>query len=89
MVFCVVLTHTPLVAYSLMAYFRKSFSMTAAKKESDLQQLKSSASNVSDFIDKAKKYTEINIHYRDIGLIDNVAKLQEEQEMPGGSLEVA
>jgi len=33
--------------------------------------------------------TEINIYYRDIGLLDSVAEQQEEQETPSNPSEVA
>jgi DNA invertase Pin-like site-specific DNA recombinase len=101
---------------------QKEIQTTIPKKESDLERLKSSASNVSAFIGKAKQYTvineltaeilhlfiervevgersekwsrtamqEINIYYRDIGLLDNMIEAQaEEQEKPQTSIEVA
>ncbi|MEA4969828.1 MAG: DUF4368 domain-containing protein [Candidatus Pelethousia sp.] len=83
--------------------------------------MEGSVANVSAFIEKAKRYTEINeltaeilnlfiervevgerdekwshiapqeisIYYRDIGLMDNVAEQQEEQETPDDPSEVA
>lgn len=99
---------------------QKEIQSTIPKKESDLERLKASASNVSAFIDKAKQYTEINeltaeilhlfiervevgertekwsrtamqeinIYYRDIGLLDNIIEQPAEQEIPQ-STEVA
>lgn len=100
---------------------QKEIQTTIPKKESDLERLKASVSNVSTFIDKAKQYTEINkltaeilhlfierievgertekwsrttmqeinIYYRDIGLLDNAVEQPEEQEIPQASIEVA
>lgn len=100
---------------------QKEVQTTIPKKESNLEQLKSSASNVSAFIGKAKQYTvineltaeilhlfiervevgersekwsrtamqEINIYYRDIGLLDNIIEQSAEQEIPQTSIEVA
>src|SRR5574344_900678 len=39
---------------------QKEIQTTIPKKESDLERLKDSVSNVSAFVDKAKQYTEIN-----------------------------
>lgn len=96
---------------------QKEIQTTIPKKESDLERLKDSVSNVSAFVDKAKQYTEINeltaeivhlfiervevgerdekwsrtamqeinIYYRDIGLLDNVI----EQGAPQAPIEVA
>ncbi len=100
---------------------QKEIQTTIPKKESDLERLKDSVSNVSAFIDKAKQYTEINeltseilhlfiervevgergekwsrtamqeinIYYRDIGLLDNVIEQAKEQDSPQASIEVA
>ena len=100
---------------------QKEIQTTIPKKESDLERLKDSVSNVSAFIDKAKQYTkinkltaeilhlfiervevgergekwsrtamqEINIYYRDIGLLDNVIERAEEQDTPKAPIEVA
>jgi len=100
---------------------QKEIQTTIPKKESDLERLKASASNVSTFIDKAKQYTvineltaeilhlfierievgertekwsrtamqEINIHYRVIGLLDNVIEQTAEQDAPQAPIEVA
>lgn len=99
---------------------QKEIRTTIPKKESDLERLKGSVSNVSSFIDKAKQYTEINeltaellhlfiervevgertekwsrtamqeinIYYRDIGLLDNIIEQPAKQEIPQ-STEVA
>jgi site-specific DNA recombinase len=100
---------------------QKEIQTTISKKESSLERLKDSVSNVSAFIDKAKQYTEIkeltaellhlfiervevgertekwsrtaiqeiNIYYRDIGLLDNVIDPQEEQDASQAPIEVA
>ena len=100
---------------------QKEIQTTIPKKESDLERLKDSVSNVSAFVDKAKQYTEINeltaeilhlfiervqvgeraekwsrtamqeinIYYRDIGLLDNVIEQAEEQDAPQAPIEVA
>ena len=100
---------------------QKEIQITIPKKESNLERLKDSVSNVSAFIDKAKQYTEINkltaeilhlfiervevgergekwsrtamqeinIYYRDIGLLDNVIEQAEKQDIPQASIEVA
>ena len=100
---------------------QKEIQITIPKKESNLERLKDSASNVSAFIDKAKQYTEINeltaeilhlfiervevgergekwsrtamqeinIYYRDIGLLDNVIEQAAEHDEPQASIEVA
>lgn len=100
---------------------QKEILITIPKKESNLERLKDSVSNVSAFIDKAKQYTEINeltaellhlfiervevgertekwsrtaiqevnIYYRDIGLLDNVIEQPQEQDIPQASIEVA
>ncbi len=99
---------------------QKEIQTTIPKKESSLERLKDSVSNVSAFIDKAKQYTEIkeltaellhlfiervevgertekwsrtaiqeiNIYYRDIGLLDNVIDPQEEQDASQAPIEV-
>lgn len=100
---------------------QKEIQITIPKKESNLERLKDSVSNVSAFIDKAKQYTEINeltaeilhlfiervevgergekwsrtamqeinIYYRDIGLLDNVIEQAAEHDEPQASIEVA
>ena len=100
---------------------QKEIQITIPKKESNLERLKDSVSNVSAFIDKAKQYTEINkltaeilhlfiervevgergekwsrtamqeinIYYRDIGLLDNVIEPQAEESSQTTSTEVA
>ncbi len=100
---------------------QKEIQTTIPKKESNLERLKDSVSNVSAFIDKAKQYTkinkltaeilhlfiervevgergekwsrtamqEINIYYRDIGLLDNVIEPAAEHDEPQASIEVA
>ncbi len=100
---------------------QKEIQTTIPKKESSLERLKDSVSNVSAFIDKAKQYTEINeltaeilhlfierievgertekwsrtamqginIHYRDIGLLDNVIEQPQEKDIPQAPIEVA
>lgn len=100
---------------------QKEIQTTIPKKESNLERLKDSVSNVSAFIDKAKQYTEINeltaeilhlfiervevgersekwsrtamqeinIYYRDIGLLDNVIEHAAEHDEPQSSIEVA
>ena len=100
---------------------QKEIQITIPKKESNLERLKDSVSNVSAFIDKAKQYTEINeltaeilhlfiervevgergekwsrtamqeinIYYRDIGLLDNVIEPHAEESSQTTSTEVA
>lgn len=100
---------------------QKEIQTTIPKKESNLERLKDSVSNVSAFIDKAKQYTEINeltaellhlfiervevgertekwsrtaiqevdIYYRDIGLLDNVIEQPQEQNASQAPIEVA
>ena len=100
---------------------QKEIQTTLPKKESHLERLKDSVSNVSAFIDKAKQYTEINvltaellhlfiervevgertekwsrtaiqeinIYYRDIGLLDNVIEPAQEPDAPQAPIEVA
>jgi site-specific DNA recombinase len=100
---------------------QKEIQTTLPKKESDLERLKDSVSNVSAFIDKAKQYTEINeltaeilhlfiervevgergekwsrtamqeinIYYRDIGLLDNVIETQADESAQPEPSEVA
>lgn len=100
---------------------QKEIQTAIPKKESNLERLKDSVSNVSAFIDKAKQYTEINeltaellhlfiervevgertekwsrtaiqeinIYYRDIGLLDNVIEPAQEPDAPQAPIEVA
>lgn len=100
---------------------QKEIQSAIPERESKLEKLKDSVANVSAFIEKARRYTEINeltaeilnlfiervevgernekwshtapqeisIYYRDIGLMDNAAEQQEEQETPSDPSEVA
>jgi uncharacterized protein (UPF0335 family) len=100
---------------------QKEIQTTIPKKESDLERLKDSVSNVSAFIDKAKQYTkideltaevlrlfierievgertekwsrtamqEINIYYRDIGLLDNASESQADESTQLKQSEIA
>ncbi|MFR1800765.1 MAG: recombinase family protein [Faecalispora jeddahensis] len=100
---------------------QKEIQAAIPKKESDLERLKDSVSNVNAFIDKAKQYTqideltaevlhlfiervevgertekwsrtamqEINIYYRDIGLLDNVIEPQADESAQPEPSEVA
>lgn len=100
---------------------QKEIQTTIPKKESELERLKDSVSNVSAFVDKAKQYTEINeltaeilhlfiervevgerdekwsrtamqeinIYYRDIGLLDNVIEPQTDESVQPEPSEVA
>lgn len=100
---------------------QKEIQSAIPKRESELEKLKGSVTNVSAFIEKSKQYTEINeltaeilnlfiervevgereakwshtapqevnIYYRDIGLMDTVVEKPEELVTPSDSPEVA
>lgn len=100
---------------------QKEIQTAIPKRESDLEKLRASVANVSTFIEKARKYTEINeltdeilhlfiervevgereekwshtapqeinIYYRDIGLMDSVTEQKTGQEAQGDPPEVA